>query len=209
MNYNYDFDIPAFTTGIAGGIMAILLAFIGIIVLLCLIFVILQTIGKWKIFTKAGQPGWPALIPFYNDYIMCTITGVSPWWLLIVFIIAPACNIIPILGSLLSLAIVIYYSILLNVSLARSYGKEDAWAIGFILLQPFFLFALGIGKSKYQGAKPMNDIVLEKLGILKKEDTQNNTTGNMNEQSKQQFCPYCGTQVLGDSKYCINCGKEL
>ena len=150
----------------ATGIITVLLAVLGVVLLVGLIIGIFQLIGLWKVFKKANQPGWAAIIPFYNTYILCKITGVNPWWIVVV-LCSSVLGVIPILGSLLVMAITIYFGVLLAVSTARSFGKDDAYAIGLYLLQPFFMFALGVGKSEYQGAKPMNDIVFEKLGINK------------------------------------------
>ena len=47
--------------------------------------IICSIIGKWKIFEKAGEEGWKAIIPVYNTYILCQITGTNPYWLIVVF----------------------------------------------------------------------------------------------------------------------------
>ena len=195
----------------ASDFIRILISIFLIIFILSAIIYTLQVIGEWKMFKKAGKPGWPALIPIYNDYILCKITGVNPWWILIVIAIGPACNIIPGVGSLLSLVISIYFCIILNVSIARSFGKEDGWAVGLILLKPFFMFALGIGNSEYQGEKPMNDVIFETLGINNNK-TQTKEANIQTEPVNAQLgkiCPSCGIQVGEESKFCPNCGKEL
>ena len=62
----------------AGAGMVFLLLYIALIVLIIASF--------WKIFTKAGQPGWAAIIPIYNLYIMCKIAGRPGWWVILMFI---------------------------------------------------------------------------------------------------------------------------
>ena len=40
-----------------------------------LLIALLLIVAMWKVFTKAGQPGWASLIPIYNLYIWCKIVG--------------------------------------------------------------------------------------------------------------------------------------
>ena len=53
---------------------------------------VLVIIGGWKMFVKAGKPGWGIIIPFYNTYLLCKIAGRPGWWLILFFI--PIVNII-------------------------------------------------------------------------------------------------------------------
>ena len=99
-------------------------------------FYILVVIGLWKTFVKAGQPGWAAIIPIYNIYIMLKIIGRPGWWLILFFI--PFVN--------------IAIALIVSIDLAKSFGKTAVW--GIILL--FFFNAigyllLGFGDAKYQG----------------------------------------------------------
>lgn len=184
-----------------GGMVAGLFVVIGIIALIAIAVAVLKIIGTWKILVKGGKPGWGALIPFYNEYLLCEMVGVSPWWILIVL----GCSLlafIPIIGGLLSFAASIYFAILLNVSLARSFGKEDSYAVGLILLQPIFYLILGL-KGEYVGKKPMDDVV---MNAINKNTTNNNSTVN-NDDTK--FCTACGSKMSKKSKFCPSCGKEV
>jgi len=194
-NNYYDYGIAAGT--VAEELIGGLLIFFAIVVIICMVVAILQTIGTWKILKKADQPGWGALIPIYNQYLLCKITGVNPWWLLIVFF-SPILTIIPIIGSLASMATSIYFLVLLNVSLARSFGKEDGFAIGLILVAPIFYFILGIKDDNYQGQKPMDDIIFHKAADY---------TSGKNENVK--YCSSCGTKVDKDAKFCPSCGSKI
>ena len=189
MKYNFDYSSAAFG-GLIGIGIALLIFFVIVILAIC----VLQIIGTWKILTKAGKPGWGALIPFYNSFLLCEITGVNPWWILIVAL-SGLLGIIPIVGSLATMVISVYYCILLNVSLARSFKKDDSYAVGLILLAPFFYLALGCGKSKYVGAKPMNDIIFNNI--------------NQKNKKEEKTCPKCGKKIEKDSKYCTECGNEV
>src|ERR1700760_4952531 len=55
-------------------------------------FIILMVAAMWKMFSKAGQPGWASLIPIFNTYIICKVAGRPGWWLLLLLI--PFVNVI-------------------------------------------------------------------------------------------------------------------
>ncbi len=98
------------------------------------IFVVIIA-GMWKTFTKAGQPGWGAIIPIYNVYLLCKIAGRPGWWVILFFI--------PIVS--------IVIAIVLSVDIAKSFGKGIAFALGLIFLSPIFYCILGFGSAEYQG----------------------------------------------------------
>lgn len=189
------------TSGEVAGIFAGIFAVIGVICFIAFVVGIFHIIGMWKILKKAGKPGWGSLIPFYNVYLLCQITGINPWWILIV-IFSPILCIVPIIGSLASMAVSIYFSILLNVSLARSFGKEDAYAVGLILLAPFFYFALGIGNDEYKGENPMEDFIF-------KDNNSNTSNPATSSNSKTRYCSGCGTKIDDTTKFCPKCGQEV
>ena len=181
-----------------------------IIMLICIIFKTPKIIGTWKILTKANKPGWGALIPFYNEYLLCQITGVNPWWIVIV-ICSGFLSFIPVIGGLLSFAASIYFEILLNVSLARSFSKEDSYAVGLILLAPIFYLILGTKDNNYLGTRPMDDIVFNKIN-QNNNNTSNNTanqSNNSEQTANAKYCSSCGAQITKDTKYCPSCGKEV
>jgi hypothetical protein len=57
-----------------------------------IVFMVLVIAGTWKIFVKAGRPGWGAIIPFYNTYLMLKVAGRPGWWLILFFM--PFVNIV-------------------------------------------------------------------------------------------------------------------
>ena len=180
-----------------------LFAFLGVIMLIVFAVAIFMIIANWKIFEKAEKPGWAAIIPIYNMYTLFNIVGVNPWWILIV-ILSPILGIVPILGSLAQIAVVIYFQILVNVSLARAFDKEDGFAVGLILLPIVFYPILAFGtENKYSGKKPMHDILF---------DNMNNNNSNVNEakyEENTKYCSSCGAKTNTDTKYCPKCGKEM
>ena len=98
--------------------------------------------GMWKMFEKAGEPGWPALIPFYNYYKLCEICMGNPWYWLRMFVV-----IIPFFGWIGY----IYFSYVMYKAVARSYGKPDTYAWGLLFLTPVFYCMLGFGETDYYG----------------------------------------------------------
>ena len=87
------------------------------------------------LFIKAGQPGWAALIPIYNLIVLLQIVGKPVWWVLLCLI--PCVNLVVL--------------IVLDISLAKSFGRSAAFGIGLALLGPIFLPILAFGSAQYQG----------------------------------------------------------
>lgn len=94
--------------------------------------------GFWKVFVKAGKPGWAAIIPIYNAIVLLEIAGKPLWWIILFFI--PIVNIV--------------VAVLVGISVAKNFGKSDAFGIGLGLLGFIFFPILGFGDAQYQGAKP-------------------------------------------------------
>lgn len=108
---------------------------LGTIGILYVAVIILIIVSWWKIFTKAGKPGWAILIPFYNVIIMLQIVGKPWWWLLLMLI--PIVNIVFVIW-------------MINL-LSKSFGRGSGFTIGLIFLSFIFLPILGLGDSKYAG----------------------------------------------------------
>jgi len=107
----------------------------GVIFLWVLIWYAIAVIPWWVIFTKAGQPGWPALIPIYNWYILLKVVGRPGWWL--VLFIIPFVNIV---------TFIIVYN-----DLSKSFGHGVGFTLGLIFLNLIFFYILAFGSSAYQG----------------------------------------------------------
>ena len=107
-------------------------------ILFSLAFIALMIASLWRIYTKAGQPGWAAIIPIYNIFVLCKIVG-KPWWWLIGLLI-PFVNFVVL--------------ILLSVSLAMVFGKGIGFAIGLILLGIIFYPILAFGDATYTAPPP-------------------------------------------------------
>ena len=103
MSYNYiENDL-----GIFEGLFAGLAISIAVIALIVLISGILVIVAKWKLLEKGNKQGWGALIPVYNTYLFCELVGINTYWIIIV-LLSPALNVIPVLGYLLVFGITVY-----------------------------------------------------------------------------------------------------
>ena len=111
--------------------------------LVMLVFLILWIVANMRILSKAGKPGWHAIIPFVNMYQLAVIGGKPGWW----GIVACFLPIIPIAGGIASLVmfVMIYHGI------AQGYGKGAGFTVGLILLNPIFLLILAFGSAQYVG----------------------------------------------------------
>jgi uncharacterized membrane protein YtjA (UPF0391 family) len=120
-----DFD----GAGAAGGIAALLF---NCFVLLLVVFMIA---GMWKVFTKAGKPGWAAIIPIYNYIVLLEIVGRPSGWIILLLI--PCVNFV--------------IAIIVCIDLAKSFGKDALYGVGLALLGIIFFPILGFGSATYRG----------------------------------------------------------
>ena len=197
-----------YRNGDMGPFISFILGFFLVFLVIILIIGILTIIGQWKLFTKAGRKGWEAIIPVYNTYILCQISGVNPWWIVIVLASGFITALVPaltILGSIVN----IYFGVLLAVSVSRSFGKSDAYAIGIYFFAWIFYLILGFGSSKYLGPKPMQDIIFKDNPSNNNTSTPEATVHEDDTSDDVHYCPSCGTKLTIDTKYCPHCGREL
>lgn len=99
------------------------------------VVIILMIASWWKMFSKAGQPGWAAIIPIVNLYFFCKVAGRPGWWLILMFI--PLVNLIII--------------IILCIDVAKAFGKGVGFGIGLVFLPFIFYPILGFGSAQYHG----------------------------------------------------------
>jgi putative flippase GtrA len=89
----------------------------------------------WKIFAKAGQPGWASIIPIYNVFVLLRIVGKPAWWFFLLII--PGVNIVSL--------------IMLTHELSKSFGKGAGFTFGLMVLSFVFYPILGFGGAPYLG----------------------------------------------------------
>lgn len=117
------------------GMFAAMAAFFAAFMIPILIIAVVVIIGKWKIYEKAGKPGWAAIIPIYNWIVILEIVGKPVWWIILFLI--PCVNIIFMIWTI-------------NL-LSKSFGQSEGFTVGLILLPVVFYPILGFGNSRYLG----------------------------------------------------------
>jgi hypothetical protein len=106
---------------------------VGMGLMICYLAVILLwIIGMWKVFTKAGKPGWAAIVPIYNIIVALEIAGKPLWWIILMLI--------PIVNF--------FVWIVVCIAVAARFGKGAGFGIGMALLPFIFWPILGFGDSR-------------------------------------------------------------
>ena len=107
-----------------------------LVILIILAFALFMIVSYWKVFEKAGQPGWGVLIPIYNILLLLKIAGKPGWWILLYLI--PLVNIV--------------IGIIVCIDIAKNFGKDAGFGIGLAFLGIIFYPILAFGSAQYMGA---------------------------------------------------------
>ncbi len=111
-------------------------AFMGVYTIVVLVIGIIAIVACWKIFTKAGEPGWASIVPFYSQYVLFKIAMGNGWFFLLQLV--PLVNVV--------IAFLVY------IKLAQAFGKGVGFGLGLIFLNPIFVLILAFGDAEYVGA---------------------------------------------------------
>jgi hypothetical protein len=121
------------------------MGFVCILLYIALIVVILA--AMWKVFEKAGQPGWAAIVPFYNMYVLVTqIAKKEILWFILLFI--PLVNIV--------------IAVLVAIEVAKKFGKSELFGVGLAFLGFIFYPILAFGDAQYEGGRGKSSLDDEK-----------------------------------------------
>ena len=133
MDY-YDYSTSTYTTTSSdvGAVAVVIWLFV---ILIVMAVSILMIIAMWRIFTKAGKPGWASLVPIYNMVVMMQIVGRPEWQVVLMFL--PFAH--------------IYISIVLPLDLAKSFGKTTGFGVLTIFFPAIMNPILAFGSSRYVG----------------------------------------------------------
>ncbi|MGC3994908.1 MAG: DUF5684 domain-containing protein [Propionicimonas sp.] len=108
------------------------------VILVSIVIGLITLIALWKLFTKAGEHGWAAIIPFYDVYVQFRVAGFNPW--LFLLLLVPLVNVI--------LLIVVQYRI------GIAFGKSPLWSIFLMVILPTIgLLILGFGSATYDRSR--------------------------------------------------------
>jgi hypothetical protein len=172
--------------------------------------VVLAIAGMWKVFSKAGQPGWAVLIPFYNNYILLKIGGMPGWSLLLLFI--PLVNIVIV-------AIESHH-------VAKSFGKSGAFGFFLLFLFPIGYMILGFGDSRYLGPAAYRPAMepgsyapgqgqpgygQRQIPYAQGASAAQSSGAAQGQPAPTQvrhfFCSKCGAQLTTGASFCGSCGS--
>ena len=182
--------------------------------IISLVLCVFVLVCMWIIFRKAGKPGWAAIVPFYNLYVLFEITWGS--------------------GIRFLLLLIPIYNIVLGIQtcirLAKAFGKSGGFAAGLIFLPYIFIPLLAFGGTAYQGAPvktayqpprpnapyPNNPYQQPDTGYQQpiqpqspySQPQQASYTPPQQTAAAPAFCPSCGAKSSGE-KFCQNCGAPL
>jgi hypothetical protein len=107
-------------------------------IIIYLAIIILMIASWWKIFSKAGQPGWAILIPIYNLVVMLKVAGKPVWWIALILLI-PFVNIIMLL--------------LVFIGISQNFGKGAGLGVGMWLLPIICVPILAFSKDAVYNPK--------------------------------------------------------
>lgn len=96
---------------------------------------IVTLVGLWKMFTKAGKPGWACIIPFYSQYCQFEMAWGNGWLFLLMFV--PCVNFV--------------FMIMMWIKMAKAFGQGTGFGLGLFFLNPIFVLILGFGSAQYIG----------------------------------------------------------
>lgn len=145
-------------------------------------------ICMWKLFEKAGKPGWASIIPIYNIIVMLEITELPMWY--IALFIVPFAN--------------IYAMFKIYIEFAKKFGKSAGFGVGMVFFAPIFLGILAFDKKttfvgNSDATQPQQPV----------QSQQSSVQPSAEQPSAPAFCTGCGNAITPGTKFCTRCGKQL
>ena len=125
-NYAYGFEYGKIFGNFLAGYW-LWISLVSILILVC----------YWKLYEKAHEPGWAAIVPFYSSYVMFKVAFGNGWMFLLLLV--PIANIV--------------FLIMLPFKLAKAFGKSSGFGVGLWLLPIVFYPLLAFGKDEYIGVE--------------------------------------------------------
>ena len=107
--------------------------------IISLVIAVVAIVAMWKIFTKAGEPGWASIVPIYNTYTMVKIAGYNP--LMFLLFLIPLVNVV--------------FGIMVMIRIGKAFGKGTGWSvIMLIIFNVIGMLILGFGNDQYRNPAP-------------------------------------------------------
>lgn len=223
-DYNYGYSTTPDMDALYAGIFIVMM-------LVALAVSVFMIIVNWKLFQKAGKPGWAAIVPGYNLWVLAEITWGNGLWCLMYL-----ASFIPLIGGIALTA----FMIVTYVKLAKAFGQGGGFAVGLIFVNIIFMPILAFGKYQYVGV-PSNGSGNNNMNNggnynnnQFNNNYQNNNQYNMNNNmnvnnnyvnnnqnngmtntnntvnnNSASFCTNCGSKLENDAIFCTNCGTKV
>ncbi len=142
-------------------VLAALMGVLAIVGVILLIWLVINIVSLWRIFTKAGEAGWKSIIPIYNSYVQYSITwNTKIFWVniglsIVSTIVSVIQNgnssmILTLISTIISIASTVIF-IIASHKLSKAFGHGVGFTVGLVLLNPIFMLILAFGSSEYEG----------------------------------------------------------
>ena len=172
-DYGYNYGYDSYDYGSAGSAVGIF-AGVGVVMwIIGMALAVFSIISMWKLFKKAGKPGWASIVPIYNMIVMIEIAELPMWYIALFFV--PFAN--------------IYAMFKIYIEIAHKFGKSTGFGVGMVFLGIIFIPMLAFGKAEYKGgvSSPVNNSVnegfnMQNNNVQVNQTMMNNNVPNMNNQ---------------------------
>ena len=139
MDYNYSYDV---NDGALGALLAVY-------ILLMIAIYVVTVVGLWKMYVKAGRPGWAAIVPIYNWWVWVEMIGRPRWWFW-ALVASVLLSWIPFIGIILGILMFVLY-LMGCLDMAKAFGRGAGTGVGLWLVPFVFAPILGFGDAQYLG----------------------------------------------------------
>lgn len=139
-------------------LIAAVMGALGFLMMVLLVLAIIMIVAYWKIFTKFGEPGWKALIPVYNGYILFKYSwNPTMFWAVLIggfvsVVLSMVGGALAVLAGLINLATLVI-SIIQFYKLSKCFGHGVPFTLGLLFFNPIFMLILGFGDDQYLGVQ--------------------------------------------------------
>ncbi len=136
-------------------VVIVVLAILGIIIAIALCFFLI--VSNCKLFKKAGEAWWKAIIPLYNSWIQTKITGLAWWWFVIFCVLSALISANTQETNFVLLSALCLTSFNYNFNLAKKFGKSNGFAVLTTFLPIVGIPILAFGSAKYNASAKVDE----------------------------------------------------
>ena len=107
-----------------------------VVLIIYLAIAVFEIIAMWKLYTKAGKPGWASIIPIYNIIVLLDIVKMD-WWHVLIMLFIPFAAVV--------------YGIIINYKTAIVFGKSSGFGVLTVFFSSITIPILAFGSAEYVG----------------------------------------------------------